>query len=367
MKIAVLGAGHGGQAMAADLTISGHEVRFAAIAEHSKNLTVIKAFGGIYVEGVTSSGKPPGFAKIDMITTDVAAAINGAEVIMVVVPAFGQEIYMREIINHGEKGQIVVFNPGKFASLYFARLLKNAGRYGDFIISETDNLIYAAKMSGPGHVRIKACKTDLYYAAFPSVDTALGLSKLLYLFPQFTPAKNVLQTSIDDTGITLHVITTLMNTSRIEQMGPYRNSHYDITPSIGKVITKVDEERLLVSKTLRYETMSFCESFEMCYGVKGKNAYDVIMSVQAYNVQTSPDGLKHRYISEEVPFGLVPIASIARIAGIKTPGIDCFIQLASMANEIDYWSDGRSAETMDIEDFDISRLVKYVTYGPEIS
>jgi len=82
MKVAILGAGHGGQAMAGDLTLGGHEVRLAAVPGHSANLKLLEAFGGIVVEGVTATGAPPGFARPAMITTDVATAIRCAEVSM---------------------------------------------------------------------------------------------------------------------------------------------------------------------------------------------------------------------------------------------------------------------------------------------
>ncbi len=364
MKVAVLGAGHGGQAMAADLTLSGHSVRLAAIPEHANNIAIIRAFGGIFLEGTASSGVPAGFAKIQMITDDVPAAIKGAEIVMVVVPAFAQEPYMRILLECAEPGQLVVFNPGKFASLEFGRMLWEAGRLGEVKVGETDTLIYAARMSGAGHNRILGVKSAVYYAAFPSVETAATLYSLMDLYPQFAPAKNVLQTSVDDIAMTLHPITTLMNASRIEQIGPYRNPHYGITPSLGRVIQAVDNERYELSKKLRYETMSFLEAYERDYGVKGKSVDEVILNVPAYKSMASPDSLNHRYITEEVPYGLVPVAALARIAGIAAPGTDCIIRLACMANGVDYWAMGRSLDAMGLSGLDISGLIKYVTHGP---
>jgi len=363
MKIAILGAGHGGPAMAADLSLSGHEVRLAAVPEHSSNLIIIKAFGGIYLEGKTSSGRPTGFVQLHKITTDVGEAVRGAEVVMVVVPAFAQKVYMEKLVECAEPGQIIVFNPGKFATLEFASILKKAGRDKELFIGETTSLLYAAKISGPGHVKIKAVKTDLYFSAFPSIKTGQTMFILFDLFQQLTPAYNVLQTSMDDIGMTLHTITTLMNASRIEQMGPYRNSHYDITPSVGRVIEAVDSERLAIAKALKCEALSFLETYDFIYGIKGKNAYEVVMNVDAYNIQTSPDNLNHRYVSEEIPYGLVPAASIARVAGIDTPGMDSIIQLGSMANGVDYRKTGRSLESLGLSDLNISELIKYVTYG----
>lgn len=363
MKVAVLGAGHGGQAMAAYLKISGHEVRLAAVPEHASKLLILKAFGGIYLEGITSGGKPPGYVKLDMITDNVSEAVKGVEVILIVVPAFAQEAYMKILVEHGETRQIIVFNPGKFACMEFAKMLKDAGRDGDLTIGETTTLLYAAKLFGAGHVRIKAIKNDLYFSTFPSIKTAATLWTLSDLFTQFAPAHNVLQTSLDDIGMILHPITTLMNTSRIEQMGPYRNAYYDITPSIGRVIETVDNERLELAKFLRVEALSFLETYDHIYGIRAQNACEVIRSVDAYKIKFSPDNLNHRYVSEEIPYSLVPAAEIAGIAGMKTPGMDCIIELASMANGVNYRKEGRSLEKLGLKGIGIKELMSYVIYG----
>ena len=363
MKVAILGAGHGGIAMAGDLTLAGHDVRLAAVPEHATNLRLLQAFGGIMVEGVTSTGAPAGFAKPSMITTDLAAALQDVQVIMVVVPAFAQEPYMRAIAEYGEPGQIVVFNPGKFGTLAFAKMLRESGRQDDFIIGETSSFIFAAKTKGLGHVNIKAVKDELPFAALPAEKTAEALWTLTDLYPQLSPSMGVLQTSIDAPGLIIHPISTLMNMSRIEQIGPYRNSHYDITPSVGRVMDGVDKERMDVAGILCRETFSFMNTMEVMYKVKGESAYDVMYQVAAHKVQMSPDSLKHRYVTEDIPYGLVTIATIARRIGIPTPRLDAIINIACMANSEDYWTTGRTAEKLGLGGMNARQMVRYAITG----
>lgn len=363
MIVAILGAGHGGIAMAGDLTLAGHEVRLAATPDHASNLKLLMAFGGIVVEGVTSSGAPGGFAKPALMTTDCGAAIKGAEVVMVVVPAFGQEPYMRLLIEQGEKGQIVVFNPGKFGALSFAKMLREAGRWGDFLIGETTSFIFAAKTKGLGHVNIKAIKEELPFAALPADRTAEALWTLTDLYPQLSPSMGVLQTSIDAPGLIIHPISTLMNMSRIEQIGPYRNSHYDITPSVGRIMEGVDRERMEVANLLCRETFSFMDTMEVLYKVKGESAYDVMYQVSAHNVQMAPDSLKHRYVSEDVPYGLVTIASIGQAIGVPVARIEAIVNIACMANGVDYWTTGRTAEKLGLAGMSAHEMVRYAVTG----
>lgn len=363
MKVTVLGAGHGGIAMAGDLTLAGHEVRLAALPDHASNLQLLMAFGGIMVEGITSSGAPPGFAKPALMTTDVGKAIRGAEVVMVVVPAFGQQPYMRALIEQGETGQIVVFNPGKFGTLAFAKMLREAGRSNDFLIGETSSFIFAAKTKGLGHVNIKAAKEELPFAALPAVRTAEALWTLTDLYPQLSPSMGVLQTSIDAPGLIIHPISTLMNMSRIEQIGPYRNSHYDITPSVGRIMEEVDRERMEVARLLCRETYSFMDTMQVLYKVRGESAYDMMYQISAHNVQMSPDSLHHRYVTEDIPYGLATIASIGRQIGVAVPRIEAIVNLACMANAEDYWSIGRSAEQLGLVGMNAQQMARYALEG----
>jgi len=361
MIVTILGAGHGGQAMAADLALAGHTVRLAAVPEHSTNIKLLSIFGGIVAEGVTSSGAKPGFAKLDMITTDVPGAVKGAEVIMIVIPAFGQDVYMDIIIEHGEKGQIIVFNPGKFASLLFAHKLMLSGRKQDFLFGETNCLLYAAKTKGIGHINIKAVKNQLPFSAFPSKKTAEVIWTLLDLFPQLSPSFNVLETSINDPGMVIHPVTTLMNMSRIEQMGPYRTSYYDITPSVGRILEAVDKERMEVAKVLCFESFTFIEFAELMYKVKGASVYESELQITAHKTQMAPESLFHRYVTEDIPYGLVTLANFGDLLKINTPAIDSIINIASIANQANYWEMGRNLSNLGLSGLSKEGIIKYVT------
>lgn len=363
MRVAVLGAGHGGHAMAGDLCLSGHEVRFAAVPGHNVDLAVLHARGGIVMEGETSSGCAPGFAPIAMITDDVAAAVGGADVIMVVIPAFGQQTYMDLLVDLVEPGQIVVFNPGKFAAMHFGRMLMDAGKLDEVTVAETHTLVYAARMKPGGHTWIMGVKDGVNYAAFPSDRTLDSLDVLHQLLPQLQAAGNVLETSLDDNSMTMHSISALLNTSRIELMGPYRSGHYDVTPGVGRVIQSVDDERREVSQRLGNPALDFAQIYALEYGSPPGTVCEILRGVSAYDNMPSPDSMTHRYITEEIPFGLVPIASLARLTGVATPGTDAMIHIAGLINAVDYWQQGRTVETLGLVGLTADEVVQYVTTG----
>jgi len=206
-------------------------------------------------------------------------------------------------------------------------------------------------------------KAELLFAALPSRHTGEAIWTLMDLFPQLAPASHVFQTSLDDPGSIVHPITTLLNMSRIEQMGPYRNAHYDITPSIARIIETVDNERMAISRALHYETYSLMEATQIMYKIKAHTLYDTVYQITAHNVQMAPADLSHRYVTEDVPYGMVPIASIGKMLGIPTPGMDAMIQTASMANGVDYLSSGRNEDMLGRRGESVRELLDFVTKG----
>src|SRR5881394_2491351 len=120
MRIAVLGGGNGSFAAAGDLALAGHEVRMwrrdgAAVEAHrAADATILLAdFRGRHT------------VTLALVTTDIAAAAAGAELIVCPVPAFAQADIATLLAPHLADGQVVFLPPGTFGSILFARAARN--------------------------------------------------------------------------------------------------------------------------------------------------------------------------------------------------------------------------------------------------
>ena len=344
MKIGILGAGHGGLAMSADLKLMGHKVLLSAVEEHSLNLKLLKAMGSITIDGVSCLGTGSITTTADFVCDDIKETIEFGEIIFINVPAFAQEDYNECICKYGKNGQIIVYPCGGFSALNFYNQLKRYNREKDFIVGETSSFIYTTKIIAPAKVLIKSIKDKVLFSSIKKEDTIRALSVLNKIYPQFKPAQNIWQTSFNNPSSVLHTITTLLNMSRIEQFGSYKNSNFDITPSVARVMEKVDKERVEVAKHFYNKPMSVTEIMNSLYSLNHDNIYDVIMGIKAYKIQHSPANMQHRYISEDIPYSLVPIATLAKKLDLKTPNMDSIINLACMCNDKDYWQEGRNAD-----------------------
>ena len=117
----VLGAGHGGMAMAGHLSMMGVAVNVYNRSE--PRIAPIRLTGGIELSGAVE-----GFGPISIATTDIAEAINGIDVLMVVVPANGHRFMAEKVAPHLRDGQIIVLNPGRTGgALEFRHVLKQNG------------------------------------------------------------------------------------------------------------------------------------------------------------------------------------------------------------------------------------------------
>jgi len=75
------------------------------------------------------------------------------------------------------------------------------------------------------------------------------------------------------------------------------------------------------------------------------------------------DRIWDRYISEDVPYGIVMFASLGRLLGVPTPICDGIINILSAVKQVDYWMDGRTVESLGIGGLDRHQLMHYLETG----
>jgi len=110
MKIAVLGSGNGGCAVAFDCAQHGHRVNLFDFETYPDNIGKVSDTGGIYAEGELE-----GFAPIHYAGHDMEEALSEAEMIIAVGPAYSTLPFAKACRPHLRKGQMVLICPGSCA------------------------------------------------------------------------------------------------------------------------------------------------------------------------------------------------------------------------------------------------------------
>jgi len=361
MKYTVIGAGHGGKAMAAHLAILGREVTlFNRTYSH---IEIIAQRGGIDLESY--EGGPHGFGKLAQVTSDMETAVRGAEVIMVVIPSSAHAEIARQMAPHLQDGQIVILHPGRTCgAIEFDAVLRQANCQAQITLAEAETFIYASRSDGPAQARIFRIKEAVPLAAMPSIRTKEVLDTIKPVFPQYIDGVNVLHTGLNNMGAIFHPALTLLNAGRIESThGDFQFYIDGVTPSVARVLEVLDRERVTVASAVGIRARTAIEWLALAYNVTGQDLDEAIHNQPGYYGIKAPNTLNHRYIFEDVPMSLVPIASLGERYGVSVNGMNSIIRLGCIVHRTDYWRRGRTVDKLGIKDLSVSELTEYVTTG----
>lgn len=357
LKVAVLGAGNGGHAMAGHLALEG--VRVSVYNRSRTRIAAMQERGGVQVEGAVE-----GFGRVNVATTNLAEALAHAELIMVAVPASAHRALARGCAPHLRDGQVVVLNPGRTGgALEFAATLRAEGVAAQVSVAETQTLVYSCRMVGPGRVRILSIKNRVLLSALPATDMEPVMDLVGQLYSEFVPATNVLETGFNNIGAVFHPSLMLFNANRIEA-GEAFYFYRDITPHLAHFLEAVDGERLAVARAFGVRAESAGEWLAHAYsGVSGHDLYEKIRSVPAYQKARAPVSLNDRYLTEDVPTGLVPIIAFAEVAGISVPISRSLVCIACALLGRDLWAEGRHLDKVGLAGMSVEEIINYVNTG----
>ena len=357
-RFAVLGAGHGGLAMAGHLALMGFQVSLFNRSE--ERLEPIRQSGGITLNGVVE-----GFAPLSVVTSNMEEALAEADVIMVVVPANAHRWLAEKAAPYLRDGHIVVLHPGRTGgALEFLHVVASKGVRVDATIAEAQTLIYTARNNNPAQVTIYGIKNNVPVAALPSHNTVKVVKTLRTALPQFVSGSNVLKTSLDNIGAIFHPGILILNATRVEATRGDFDFYTDgVTPSISKVLEAMDAERVAVADALGIRAMNARTWLYVAYDAAGRTLYEAIQNNHGYKGIKAPTGLFHRYITEDIPMSLVPIAALGELLEVPTPTIRSMIHLGSMLLGEDYWRQGRTKERMVIDGLSATEIRRFVMEG----
>ncbi|SET15202.1 opine dehydrogenase [Natronincola peptidivorans] len=361
-KIAIIGVGNGAFAAAADLTLAGHEITLHANEKYKERISELLQTKTINLTGVGRTGE----ASIHKVTTNLEEAIDGVDLIMPVLPAYGLKTFAENIAPHIKKGDRIVLAPGSTGgALIMAKVLKEKGKLEGVKIAEMHTLPYAARKTGPTSVKIFLECKKLYFAAFPSKynQEMYGMAKELY--PAIELVSDVLESSLNNGNPVSHPAPVVLNAGKIQYSnGEHYHYREGITPSVARVNEKIDNERIDICKKFGYNPINVKDRlFSMGYAPKRETLYECYRDSEAFSPLKGPKDLNDRYLTEDTPCSLVALSSLGKALGIDTPVMDSVITLASALVDENYWETGYTVEDLGLEDMSIEEVKEFLYNG----
>jgi opine dehydrogenase len=324
MRIAVLGGGHGGYAAAADLAEQGHELRLWR--------RDAAAFAPVLQSGAIALKDSRGRRRVRLAlaTTEMGAALRGAELVLVPAPATAQADIAQAAAPHLERGQVVFCTPGTFGSYAMAAILRRAGGGPGVAFAETGTLPYLARKHADGEVAITVRAKRLPVGVFPAQRTQHVLAAIRRAYPVVHPVEDALSAALMNAGPIIHPPLILMNAGPLEHF-----EHWDIhsegtQASIRRVIDALDAERIGVREALGYAPYHYplrdhYSSDRWMYG----DAHDRL--IESGDWREHIELRTHRYMREDVALGLAFLVSVARWAGVAAPVANGLLAIAGAA------------------------------------
>ncbi len=334
MKIAVLGSGNGGCAVAADFALNGHDVYMFDFEQFSKNINAINQNKGIHVEGVLS-----GFGKIKYAGHDMEKVVKNADLIFVVGPAYSTKAFAEASKNYIEKNQQVIVCPGSCGgSLVFKNELGLKLKDNSITVSETSTLPYACRVLEPGtiHIYLKLEK-GVFLGAIPSKRAKDIVGKLKDIYPSVVQAENIIQPILQNANPIIHPAVTLLNAALIERTkGDFYFYEDGATPCVGKLIEKLDKERIAIGKKFNLNIIPDTVLGKEQGYMQEENYETGYSSAKGFKGIKAQSKLDYRYFNEDVGYGLVFMSELAKEIGIEVSTIDSIINIVSVIMNKDY-------------------------------
>lgn len=366
-RVAILGAGNGGCAAAADMSMRGHSVALYDLPDFEHVLTPIRDRGGIEIID-------EGFVEIDTVTSDIQEAMRGARYVFNPVPAFAHERFARTCAPYVDDGQaIVVWGKGG-ACLIYSKVFRDTGVTADVALGDTNTLPYGATKLEPTLVRIEARVMELITAAFPGqlIDRVVGA--LDTVFPDYSirPAASVLESILVDYNAITHPAPMICNAARIERGDPTFCLFDETanTPAVVNLIERVDRERMAVSEALGIKAYKLEEEiFHVGWNPAGREDEGVLPLYEAIHTEKleiceGPFRLDARHLTEDIPHGLFTFCELGRLVDVATPMSDAIVTVACGLLDRDFRAEGRSLQKMGLDpSWSVDRLKEYLETG----
>ncbi|MCF8061115.1 MAG: NAD/NADP octopine/nopaline dehydrogenase family protein [Deltaproteobacteria bacterium] len=356
--VAIIGAGNGGHAAAAELALMGYTVRM-----HDVDPDVVAGIasrGGVEVSGVMS-----GFGPVAFAGTDLAQVVEGAEYIMVITARFAHARIAEALAPLLREDAALLLNPGSSCgALEFAKVLREKGCRTS--VSTTATLPYAARVEEPGRVRVTLLARTLFFATFPGRETETEARRWGRLFPELEPMSSDLEVSLNNGNPITHPAPMLLNAARIENTkGDFLFYREGTSPSVVRVSEALDRERLALCRALGLAEIPATERlYRLGYAEKiYPTLLEVYKNSQAFGPIKAPESMDYRYVYEDIPYGSVFFASLGRMLGVPTPATDTIVDLAGLMTGQDFRKTGLTLASLGLEGLEAGEFMEFLKTG----
>lgn len=294
---------------------------------------------------------------------DAAELVAFADVVLLALPAYGHKNVMDALAPHLRADQVVLISShASLGALYLSRLL--AERDIALPIVAWGTTVTTGRQPDRTHVFVSTIRSKVDICTLPESRSSKGLEVCQQLFgDRFVERDGLLAIALSNLNPQNHMGIALGNMTRMER-GETWSQGLNVTPNVGRLLEALDLERLAIARQLGLSVRTIFEHFHLSFHVPVASISEMNQEMHRQGGGgTGPPSADSRYVTEDVPYGLVPTVMLGEMTGqtanLHRAGIDIF----SAMYGIDFHRENTLLSALDLERIPLARLESLAKSG----
>lgn len=352
MRIGIAGTGGVALASAAWLLRTDHEVALWSLSSRGADglREVPLQTSGVFEE------------QVRLPVADSAATLAAqAEVLLIAAPVNSHRTIADALVPHLRDGHtVIVSSMSSLSALYLFEAARRLGK--DITVASFGTTVFTARRDGPASVRVMTRRGTLGVSSLPCARLPQVLALCQALFGDgFTAQENTLASALANVNPISHGPLALYNWTRIERAEAWPQYHY-MTPRVAAVIEQLDAERLALARAFGLNLHSLEQHFARSFGTTASGIAAIAEELHAKRGgPPGPTDMATRFVTEDVPYGLVFAAALARLAGVPSYATQTMIDSASLITGRDFAAENQLLEPLGLQHETVAGLLARVS------
>ena len=266
----------------------------------------------------------------------LAELCGDADVLLLALPVNGHRRVMDRMLPFVRDGQVVIVSSmASLSSLYLYENARRAGR--QLTVASLGTTVLTARRESALQVRVMTRRGRVGVSALPGPGIASVLALCAAMFGDgFHAQDNALQSALANVNAISHAPLAVYNWTRIER-GEHWPQYHCMTPAVARVIETLDAERRALAGAYGIEVGSVEEHFARSFGVASTRLADIAAELHAKRGgPPGPTRVDTRFVTEDIPYGLVFLEALGRMAGVPMPATRTLVDAASLIGGVDF-------------------------------
>ena len=286
-------------------------------------------------------------AYIHRVTRDLEE-LQDAEIVIIYIQTNYHEQLIEKIAPYLQKDQILLINPGYLSTAYVLKYCQDK----PIIVAEAQSSFIDGRVMEPGQFKVGFRNVRNPIGIYPSSRKEEAIEKLDKLQERFVYLDSVVEAALHNPNLVVHTVGSVMSIPRIEKSHGdfcmYHEAYTRDNPATWRILEAMDAEKMNVLEKLGFSRLSYVEACKYRNSLDdNKDAKEVFLDYAEMDTRAKgPTQVDSRYISEDVPQGLVMLEALGKSLDVATPIVSSLIEIASVALGRDLRAEGRTPEKL---------------------